>query len=237
MWFAVCTLSAIRYQLSQQTSLVGIDARIYYRAAQAFLAGGDPWSAQVNGISFAAPPPTLIPYLPFTLIPEDLFVLLAIVACALVSVALLKVLRLPWTWLLFTPSRRSRLGREPESDRRSAAGPWPDRWGYRRRLPEDLRHRAVGRRAASAGTRTVIALPDPDPAHPAVGLVSSAIRPSLRGVARSIGRGSKCPIPSRSSFRLPSSRSLRWIVGLPGGLPSRHCGRQRNCTTPFSAFR
>jgi hypothetical protein len=102
-WFAVCTFSAIRHQLSQQTSLVGIDARIYYRAAQAFLAGGDPWSAQVDGVTFAAPPPTLIPYLPFTLIPEDAFVVLAIASCAVVAVLLLRVFRLPWTWLLFTP--------------------------------------------------------------------------------------------------------------------------------------
>ena len=102
-WFAVCTFTAINSRMSQPITLIGIDARIYYRAAEAFLAGGDPWSAQVDDISFAAPPPTLIPYLPMTLLPEDVFVALAMAACALVAVALVRVCHLPWFWLLFTP--------------------------------------------------------------------------------------------------------------------------------------
>jgi hypothetical protein len=102
-WFAVCTFTAINSRMSQSITLIGIDARIYYRAAQSFLAGGNPWSAQVDDISFAAPPPTLIPYLPMTILPEDVFVVLAMAGCALVAVALVRICKLPWFWLLFTP--------------------------------------------------------------------------------------------------------------------------------------
>ncbi len=102
LWFTVWTIFDVR-GMSLQGILPGLDARIYYRAAQAVLTGGNPWSAEAGGYYFAAPPPTLFPYLPFTLLPEVVFVPLAVLGSALVAVALVRVLRLPWYWLLFPP--------------------------------------------------------------------------------------------------------------------------------------
>jgi hypothetical protein len=80
-----------------------IDLRIYRAAADAALHGGDPWSAGVGGLTFAAPPPTLLPYLPAALLPEGL----AIAAYGAVSVAAavvaLRAVGLPMWWLLFPP--------------------------------------------------------------------------------------------------------------------------------------
>lgn len=103
LWFAAWTFQEVRYLISQPDGLIGVDARIYYRAAQALLAGGNPWAAEANGFVFAAPPPTLIPYLPFTLLPENAFVVFAVAGSALVAFALLRAFRLPWYWLLFPP--------------------------------------------------------------------------------------------------------------------------------------
>ena len=103
IWFAAWTFQEVRYLLSQPDGLVGVDARIYYRAAQALLAGGNPWAAEANGFVFAAPPPTLIPYVPFTLLREDVFVVLAVAASVLVAMALIRTFRLPWYWLFFPP--------------------------------------------------------------------------------------------------------------------------------------
>lgn len=81
----------------------GADARIYYRAAEAGLAGGNPWGAGYNGVLFAGPPPTLLPIAPFTLLPEDAFVAFMIGGSVVAAVLALRKLRLPAYWLLFPP--------------------------------------------------------------------------------------------------------------------------------------
>jgi hypothetical protein len=86
---------------------LGIDGRIYYRAAQAWLEGRDPWLAgvPVSGFrfDFAGPPPTVLAFVPFAVLPEYLFTIawLAISAAA----ALYTVHRVgrPMWWLLFPP--------------------------------------------------------------------------------------------------------------------------------------
>jgi hypothetical protein len=103
VWFAVWTHSKFEELNDQPGALLGVDARIYYRAAHAFLAGGNPWTAQADGFVFAAPPPTLIPFIPLTILPEDAVVFLGIGGSALVAIALIRMFRLPWYWLLFPP--------------------------------------------------------------------------------------------------------------------------------------
>jgi hypothetical protein len=81
----------------------GWDAVVYTRAARALLDGGNPWLAGIPNATFAAPPPSLIPFLPFAYLPEPVvqatWVGLGIVA----AIYVIRRLRLAWWWLLFPP--------------------------------------------------------------------------------------------------------------------------------------
>jgi hypothetical protein len=80
----------------------GFDARLYLAATRAWLDGQDPWITLMNQ-QFAAPPPTLLPMVPFALLPEDVGIAALIVLAAVGVVATVRMLRLPWYWLLFPP--------------------------------------------------------------------------------------------------------------------------------------
>lgn len=92
------------------TGVVGIDARIYYRASAAWVAGGNPWeafAAHFDGgttYHFAALPPTVVVMAPFTVLPEELFVWVWLVASAVAAVWIVHRLNLPWWWILFPPT-------------------------------------------------------------------------------------------------------------------------------------
>jgi hypothetical protein len=80
-----------------------LDGQLYLEATRVWLAGGDPFSIAVHGLSLAAPPPTVLLLVPFALLPPPLG--LAVLAFALVVAAVLTVrlLALPWWWLAFPP--------------------------------------------------------------------------------------------------------------------------------------
>ena len=99
VWFGV--IFAIRFSAVVGENL-GFDARLYLAATRAWLAGGEPWIVLLNQ-QFAAPPPTLLPMAPFTLLPEDVGVAVFIALSALGVIATVRLLRLPWWWLLFPP--------------------------------------------------------------------------------------------------------------------------------------
>jgi hypothetical protein len=82
---------------------VGIDLRVYRAAAVAAISGHDPWAASASGVAFAAPPSSLLPYLPAALLPEP--VAITAYACLFlgVAIAVIRRMRLPLWWLLFTP--------------------------------------------------------------------------------------------------------------------------------------
>src|SRR5438552_8871262 len=83
--------------------LVGIDARIYTHAADVWLSGGDPWQASVDGYFFAAPPPSLLPFVPFALLGETPSAILWVAGSLAAGVFLVRQLRLPIWWILFPP--------------------------------------------------------------------------------------------------------------------------------------
>jgi hypothetical protein len=88
--------------------VLGIDARIYVRAAAAFRFGGDPWDAFVSNpagshLHFAALPPTVLAFFPLTFLPEKLAVWIVILASVLSAFWIVRTLRLPLWWLLFPP--------------------------------------------------------------------------------------------------------------------------------------
>jgi hypothetical protein len=101
-WFAMNSLAGVAHA-ARDTSLLYFDARLYLDATRAWLDGGDPWAVQLAGNYFAAPPPTLLPLAPIALLPIDLGVAFVASAVILGAVATVRMLGLPWWWILFPP--------------------------------------------------------------------------------------------------------------------------------------
>jgi hypothetical protein len=91
-----------------------IDLRIYRVAADAALHGGDPWAAGVAGLTFAGPPPTLLPYLPAALLPEGIAIAAFGAVTLAAAVLALRTLHLPVWWLLFPPISDSLIVLNPD---------------------------------------------------------------------------------------------------------------------------
>lgn len=81
----------------------GFDGRLYRSATAAWLAGQDPWSVVQGGVWFGAPPPSLLPMIPFTFLPEPAAVGLMLVLGVAASAWAIRRLGLPWWWLAFPP--------------------------------------------------------------------------------------------------------------------------------------
>src|ERR1035437_6049323 len=93
---------------------VGIDGRVYYRAAATRLARGDPWTAFTTSNTwppssafvhflFTGPPPTVLAFVPFVWIPEDAFVVGWLGLSVAAAVYTTRRLHLPLWWMLFPP--------------------------------------------------------------------------------------------------------------------------------------
>lgn len=88
---------------------LGGDALIYYRAAAAWVAGGNPWTASVTAIGggttfhFYGLPPTVVLLAPFTVIPEAWVPALGIAIEATAALYVVRKLQLPMWWLVFPP--------------------------------------------------------------------------------------------------------------------------------------
>lgn len=81
----------------------GSDARVYYRATELWLAGGDPLAATIGPFHYASPPPTLLVMAPFTLLSETLAAVVIVVGSLGLAAWTLRRLGLPLWWLLFPP--------------------------------------------------------------------------------------------------------------------------------------
>ncbi len=101
-WFGLLSLPLI-LGLVRRPETLFFDARLYIDATRVWLAGGDPWSTSYLGIAYAAPPPSLLPLIPFALFPRPFdWVLLGLI-CVAGTVITIRMLSLPWWWLLFPP--------------------------------------------------------------------------------------------------------------------------------------
>jgi hypothetical protein len=98
-WFV--TLSLMR--LARIWSDRGVDLRLYLRGTAEWLHGGDPWSVHIGTLHFAAAPPSLVPMIPFALLPEDLSVAILTVLAVVASFWTLRRLGLPWWWIVWPP--------------------------------------------------------------------------------------------------------------------------------------
>jgi hypothetical protein len=101
VWFTLFTARILMGVIATDT--FALDLRIYRAAAQALLAGENPWNAGVLGITFAAPPPTLLAYIPAGVLPEPVAIALYGGISVVAAVATLRVLSLPLWWILFPP--------------------------------------------------------------------------------------------------------------------------------------
>lgn len=82
---------------------IGFDAGLYTAAAREWLSGGNPWSVTSYGIPFGAPPPTLLAYVPFTLLPDWLTASIWIVGSFVLAFLAIRALGLKLWWISFWP--------------------------------------------------------------------------------------------------------------------------------------
>jgi hypothetical protein len=83
--------------------LIGFDASLYAEASRAWLHGQDPWQVSQQGIYYAAPPPTLVPFIPFAFLPGFATSVIWIVGSIALAAMAIRALGLPWWWLAFPP--------------------------------------------------------------------------------------------------------------------------------------
>jgi hypothetical protein len=103
-WFAIAsTALVVGRVLLGAPFWFGSEAVLGTHAARALLAGGNPWTTEFLGTTFTAPPPSLLPYLPFVILPDE------IVAAAWVAIGIgsaiysVRKLQLAAWWLAFPP--------------------------------------------------------------------------------------------------------------------------------------
>ena len=117
VWFAYqawLTVAGVFTDWPFHFDTVGIDGRLYYRAAATWVAGGDPWTAFTTSNTwppssgfvhflFTGPPPTVLAFVPFVWIPEDAFVVGWLGLSVAAAVYTTRRLHLPLWWMLFPP--------------------------------------------------------------------------------------------------------------------------------------
>ena len=94
---------------------LAIDARHYQRAADAWLAGANPWAVTESGVPFASGPHTLLFYAPTSFVPLEAAVVIWMAVGIAVSAWLVRRLGLPAWWLLFPPLAHSMWNGNPQT--------------------------------------------------------------------------------------------------------------------------
>lgn len=97
IWFAA--FSAVWLGVSLDHGVVFAHDQ-YLVITREWLAGADPYAIDYKGW-FAAPPITLLPMIPFAVLPFGQWLLLATTVAG--GIATVRMLELPWWWLLFPP--------------------------------------------------------------------------------------------------------------------------------------
>ena len=101
IWFVIYAIQTFVHFSAHDA--IGVDLAIYRHAAEVALGGGNPWIPDPGWVSFAAPPPTLLLYVPVTLMPLPLATVVMMSAGVLAAAWAIRRLRLPLWWLLFPP--------------------------------------------------------------------------------------------------------------------------------------
>lgn len=103
VWFTIMSVRRVIGPAIVGPVDLGWDAVAYTRAARALLDGANPWTVGIPNATYAAPPPSLIPFLPFAHLPEPVVQAFWVGLNILAAIYLLRTLRLQVWWLLFPP--------------------------------------------------------------------------------------------------------------------------------------
>ncbi len=87
---------------------------LYAAASAAWVGGGDPWRVAIAGVQFAAPPPTLLFYVPFANAPAIVTVAFWVGADIVATAYAIRRLRIAWWWAFFPPLVEATLAGNPE---------------------------------------------------------------------------------------------------------------------------
>ena len=99
-WFITISVTRLYYlALSDPFS----DSTLYLRGTAAWLQGENPWSVHMTTLYYAAAPPSLIPMVPFALLPEPVGLAVLFVLSLAASFWTLRRLNLPWWWITWPP--------------------------------------------------------------------------------------------------------------------------------------
>lgn len=86
---------------------LGVDAHLYYRASEAWLAGANPYDVFVLNLGrefhYVALPTATVLLAPFTALPESWFVAFFVAVQLLSAAYIVRRLGLPWWWMAFPP--------------------------------------------------------------------------------------------------------------------------------------
>jgi hypothetical protein len=102
LWFTAHSVAGVSAVLLDPVRLF-FDGRLYLDATRAWLGGRNPWNVEVEGNLFAAPPTSLLPLAPLTVLPRPVDVAALGFICLMGAILTVRMLRLPWWWLLFPP--------------------------------------------------------------------------------------------------------------------------------------
>jgi hypothetical protein len=101
--FAITTGYRILVYLVVSHEQIGFDARLYTAATRAWLKGQDPWSVSILGVHFGAPPPTLLAFVPFVMLPDLAITVIWVFGSFVLAALALRALHMPAWWLIFWP--------------------------------------------------------------------------------------------------------------------------------------
>jgi hypothetical protein len=104
LWFTVMSIYRVIGPALVSPVDFGWDAVAYTRAARALLDGANPWMTGIPNGTYAAPPPSLLPFLPFTYLPEIATQAFWVAIAALSALYVFRRLHLPLWWFLFPPA-------------------------------------------------------------------------------------------------------------------------------------
>lgn len=114
LWFVLVDQIYVGAYVVARIATLGSDATLYVAATHAWLSGSDPWLVAESGIRFAAPPPTLLLYVPFAFMPAGVAAAFWLLADILAIIYVIRRLKLAWWWALFPPIVESGLAGNPE---------------------------------------------------------------------------------------------------------------------------
>jgi hypothetical protein len=103
-WFAIASTALIVGRILLGGPFwFGSEAVLGTHAVRALLAGGNPWTTQFLGSTFTAPPPSLLPYLPFAILPDEIVAAMWVAIGVGSSIYAVRKLNLAAWWLAFPP--------------------------------------------------------------------------------------------------------------------------------------